>query len=117
MSKKSDFINYLEENFFNKANDIPEDIVTYWEAFKGKDGTNKPILTDNGKLSLKYMQDHQDMEMMKAKDMADGMVIASRTVSGSIRKLVTDGFVEKIGQNPVTYCLTEKGKKFNIDEV
>jgi hypothetical protein len=29
---------------------------------------------------------------------------------------VTDGYVEKIGQDPVMYLLTEKGKKVNIEE-
>ena len=32
-------------------------------------------------------------------------------VSGSIRKLVADGFVEKLGDEPVIYGITEKGKK------
>ena len=39
-----------------------------------------------------------------------GMFIASKSVSGAMRKLVTDGYVEKIGQNPVVYMITEKGK-------
>ena len=52
---------------------------------------------------LKYMQEN-----------ADGLFISSRTVSGSIRKLVTDGYVEKIGQDPVIYTLTEKGKNKEI---
>ena len=117
MSKKSEFIEYLENKFFSVEKEIPEDIVNYWEAFKGKDAANKPILTDNGKLILRYLQEHLDREMVKAKEIAEGMIVSSRTVSGAIRKLVEDGFVEKIGQNPVTYCLTEKGKNFNIDEV
>ena len=32
-----------------------------------------------------------------------------------MRKLVTDGFVEKIGQDPVMYSLTEKGKNIEIN--
>jgi DNA-binding PadR family transcriptional regulator len=32
-----------------------------------------------------------------------------------MRKLVTDGFVEKIGQDPVYYSITEKGKNITID--
>jgi predicted transcriptional regulator len=43
------------------------------------------------------------------------MIISSRKISGAIRKLVTDGFVDKYGQNPVIYSLTEKGKNFDID--
>lgn len=44
------------------------------------------------------------------------MVASSRQISGAIRKLVNDGYVNKIGQNPVIYSLTEKGINFNIEE-
>jgi predicted transcriptional regulator len=54
--------------------------------------------------------------MMKAKEIAEGMFISSRAVSGAMRKLVTDGFVEKVGQDPVMYILTEKGKNINIED-
>ena len=54
--------------------------------------------------------------MWKARDIAEGLFIGSRAVSGAIRKLVTDGFVEKIGQNPATYTLTVKGKNYIIEE-
>jgi Mn-dependent DtxR family transcriptional regulator len=51
-----------------------------------------------------------------AKGIGDELFISSRTVSGACRKLVTDGFVEKIGQNPVSYTLTEKGKNYKIND-
>ena len=41
--------------------------------------------------------------------------MSSRTVSGAMRKLVTDGFVEKIGQDPVMYTLTEQGKNIELN--
>jgi predicted transcriptional regulator len=43
------------------------------------------------------------------------MGLGSRSVSGAMRKLVSDGFCEKIGQDPVVYTITEKGKKFIIE--
>ena len=52
--------------------------------------------------------------MWKAKDIAEGLFISSRTVSGAMRKLVADGFVEKVGQDPTIYSLTENGKNINI---
>lgn len=75
---------------------------------------DKPVLTDNGKLVLDYMQ-KSDTPMFKARDIAEGLFISSRAVSGSLRKLVTDGFCEKVGQDPVVYALTEKGKNFIIE--
>ena len=74
----------------------------------------KPVITDNGKVILDYMQ-RVDTPMMKAKDIADGLLTSSRKVSGGLRKLVTDGFVEKVGKDPVIYALTEKGKNFVIE--
>ena len=54
--------------------------------------------------------------MWKARDIAEGLFISSRTVSGAMRKLVTDGFCEKVGADPVVYALTEKGKNYNIKD-
>lgn len=76
---------------------------------------DKPIITDNGKVILDYMQKATGTPIMKAKDIADGLLVSSRKVSGGLRKLVTDGFVEKVGKDPVIYALTEKGKNFIIE--
>lgn len=117
MTKKEKFIEAVEEAFFSKVNleELDSDIVLYWEAFKGKEEKEKPMFTDNGKLILKYLQENQSIPMWKAKDIAEGLFISSRTVSGAIRKLVTDGYVEKVGQDPVIYSLTENGKNIIID--
>lgn len=117
MSKKSEFIKYVESLMHDQMEPIemPEEARIYWEAFKGKTEIDKPVLTDNGKVVLKYMQDNLDTSMFKAKDIADGMGISSRTVSGAMRKLANDGFVEKLGQDPVIYALTDDGKNITID--
>ena len=121
MTKKEKFIEEVEEilkELMHVGGEDPfsEDSRAYWEAFKGKEETEKPMFTDNGKLILKYMQDHiSDMPMGKAKDIGEGLFISSRAVSGAIRKLVSDGYVEKIGQDPVVYALTENGKNIVIE--
>jgi predicted transcriptional regulator len=33
-----------------------------------------------------------------------------------MRKLVSDGYVEKIGADPVMYLITEKGKNINVED-
>ena len=76
---------------------------------------DKPVLTDNGKQILVYMREHEDIATWKAKDVAEGLFINSRGVSGALRTLVSDGFCEKMGESPVIYSLTEKGKNFVID--
>lgn len=116
MSKKQDFINYVEMNLMSKLNDeeVPENVRIYWEALKSKEEKEKPLFTDNGKLILQYMKDNQATETWKARDIAEGLFISSRTVSGAIRKLVNDGFVEKISKDPVIYSITDLGKTITI---
>lgn len=118
MTKKEEFINWIEE-IMNAAmtdwSDAPENARLYWEAFKGKAEEEKPAFTDNGKLIMKFLQENTDTPMWKARDIAEGLFISSRAVSGAMRKLVTDGFVEKVGQDPVIYSITEKGKNIEIN--
>ena len=113
MSLKQDFISYVESNF--STNPMPENLTEYWEKFKGgSSGGDKPQFTENGKKILTFLQDNADTKTWKSKDIADGMFISSRTVSGAIRKLVSDGYVEKVGQDPVIYSITEKGIETKI---
>jgi len=115
MSLKQNFISYVENNF--KTNPMPEDLIEYWEKFKGTSGSgDKPLFTENGKKILTFLQNHTDTKTWKAKDIAEELFISSRTVSGSIRKLVTDGYVEKVGQDPTIYCITEKGINIIIND-
>ena len=118
MSKKSKFVEFVEDALISKidVNDLDPDIVDYWTALKGGTDSEKPLFTDNGKIVLEYLKSLPDNHpAMKSKDIGEALFISSRTVSGAMRKLVTDGFVEKIGQDPVLYSLTEKGKNIEIN--
>lgn len=118
MSKKSKFVDYVNDNLFSKidVNEIDPDVLAYWDGLAGKEVAVKPIFTDNGKLVMKFMQTlPNDVEPRTAKVIAEEMCISSRTVSGCMRKLCEDGFAEKIGKEPTLYALTEKGKNINID--
>ena len=115
---KKEFLNFLN-NLMKAApevveNEMTDTIKAYIETLSGTSKEDKPLVTDNGKMILDYMQKTK-IPMMKAKDIGDGLMISGRTASGSLRKLVTDGFVEKVGKDPVIYALTEKGKNFIID--
>ena len=116
---KNEVVNFIEK--LMEANPtVTEELMTpiienYLTALRTQD--EKPEITDSGKLILGYMQENLSTTLLKSKDIAEGLFISSRAVSGSMRKLVTDGFVEKIGQNPALYSLTEKGKKYNINSV
>lgn len=119
MSKKQEFINYVKD-LIDATSEYPvpmsEDARLYWEAFCGTNDVEKPMFTDNGKLILKWMQENTSDPMLRAKDIAEGLFINSRAVSGAMRKLVTDGFVEKMGENPTIYSITEKGKNIKIED-
>ena len=119
MSKKSEFVEYVKSLISAQEGDpiVPtEDAQLYWEALQGAKDVDKPLFTDNGKLIMKFLQDNQTVPMWKAKDIADGLFISSRAVSGAIRKLVTDGFVEKVGQDPVVYSITDNGKNVKVED-
>ena len=119
MSKKIEFINYVEALMENQKSDsiiMNDDAKAFWDALCNDKGDDKPLFTDNGKLILKYLQENQDTPNWKARDIAEGLFISSRAVSGAMRKLVTDGFVEKVGQEPTIYSLTDNGKNIKIDE-
>lgn len=116
MTKKEKFIEMVDDLLSPiDLTEIDPEALEYWRIFKSSSDTSeKPILTDNGKIILKFLQDNQDTEVWKAKDIGDGLAISSRAVSGAIRKLCSDGFVEKVGQDPVVYTITNKGKEIEI---
>lgn len=117
MTKKEKFIKMVEELINAKdINELDKEAIEYFEMLKAVKETEKPKFTENGKKILTYMQNNKDTynNMFKAKDIGEGLFISSRAASGALRKLVTDNYVEKIGNEPVTYILTEKGININF---
>ena len=115
---KQEFINFVN-TLIEAAPEVAEQHMTenvkaYLDALTDKKN-EKPELTESGTLVLKWLQ-NAPAGIYKAKDIAEGLFVSSRNVSGAMRKLVTDGFVEKVGESPVLYALTEKGKEFKIED-
>lgn len=111
MSKKNAFIEEITKLLMDAPeNYLSEDALDFWNGLQAS-GSDKPQFTDNGKLVLQYMRDNKEQynNLFKAKDIGEGLGISSRTASGAMRKLVTDGYVEKIGNAPVVYSLTDTG--------
>ena len=119
MSKKQKFIEMVESLISNNVNvALDSEALEYFNILKAADINNdKPKFTENGKLVLKYMQENKDLRnnIFNAKEVGEGLGVSSRTASGAMRKLVTDGYVEKIGTNPVIYSLTVSGVEVNVD--
>lgn len=122
MSKKQKFIEMvdklLNELDVDEFSGLNAEALEYFNILKAADINNdKPKFTENGKLVLKYMQENKDLRnnIFNAKEVGEGLGVSSKTASGAMRKLVTDGYVEKIGASPVIYSLTICGIEVDVD--
>lgn len=116
MTKQQEFLNfwdYLTNDVAGEV-EVPANVQAYINALKGIDNIEKPAFTENGTNILKYLQS-APTAMYKARDIATGMGVSSKVVSGAMRKLVTDGYIEKVGKDPVVYMITDKGKEVNFE--
>lgn len=119
MSKKQEFIEFIEQ-LMEKANiteeNMSENVLFYWNVLKGPETTEeRPLFTENGKLVLGCLKNKPEIVFWKARDIGEELFISSRTVTGAMRKLVTDGYVEKIPGSPSVYTITEQGKNAQIN--
>jgi predicted transcriptional regulator len=117
---KKDFLEFLDNLMAaapeQTAKYMTDNAKTYVEALRmaSEEEKEKPEMTDNGKLILGYMQT-SNINALTAKRISEGILVSSRGVSGAMRKLVTDGYCEKVGTSPSVYILTEKGKNYKIN--
>lgn len=115
MANKDIFIQDIEDAINKGYLSLKEESLKYLEDLK-KNNSSKEM-TENGLKIILFMQENYDKysNIFKAKDIAEGLFMPPRSISGSMRKLLTDGYCEKTGKDPVCYLLTEKGKVFSID--
>lgn len=119
MTKKEAFIKMVEELMAPldmsklKEDNETKMAVEFFEELKSEKSTAgpKPEITENGAKILKYMQENYQKynNVFKSKEIGEGLFISSRSVSGSMKKLITEGFVNKIGTDPVAYEISQKG--------
>ena len=95
--------------------ELSESAMTYFESLKKDKGHSKAI-TENGIKILQYMQENWESRnnLFKAAEIGEGLFMSGRSVSGSMRKLVADGYVVKEGKDPVCYSITDSGKSFEL---
>lgn len=107
MTEKEKFIKMVEELISTIDVSKYSDEMNYFNSLKeAKEGG----LTENGEKILVFMKENKETynNLFKAKDIAEGINMSSKAVSGSMRKLVKDGYVNKVGKEPVIYELTHK---------
>ena len=119
MTNKELFIQEIEEILEDRSktfgNDgLSEGARAYFESLKVT--KEKPPFTENGAKVLSWMQEHymEYNNILKAKEIGDGLFCSSRTVSGSLRKLIDDGYVSKTEGTPTCYSLTDKGMTVTV---
>lgn len=69
--------------------------------------TKETGITEKGAAILEVMKANPN-EVFTAAAIGEKLGLTSRSVSGSMRKLVSNEYVEKVGQNPVCYQLLDK---------
>ena len=97
---------FLEEFEKNKEY-FSEESISYIETLKNEKNNNR--LTELNHLILDIMKENKDKydNSFSSKIIAEGLDTAAKKISGSIRKLVNLGLVEKTNENPVIYALRE----------
>ena len=125
MTKKEKFIEFVNE--LMEMVDINEwdeeerkdwkDAFDFFEELKNNKVKTAKEMTENGAKLLSWMQENVDKmsNVFTSKEAAEALFTSGRSIAGSMKKLVNDGYVEKTGKNPVQYSLTEIGKNYKID--
>ena len=120
MTKKEAFIKMVQEIIFDNVDNYNDYFKSedgklaqaYWADFQKASASNTKEMTDMGYKIICFMQENMEALPMLAKDIGDGIGTSGRSVASSMRKLADDGYVEKIGKDPTTYDLTDKGKEY-----
>lgn len=117
---KEDFVKFLEKlmdaNPELTESMMNENIKTYIDVLTKGETKDKPLFSDNGLVVFKFMRENKETTAWPAKAIAAEVNLTSKQVSGCARKLVNDGFLEKVSTNPVYYALSQKGKDFELVE-
>lgn len=117
MSEKEIFIKLIdvliEDADFDRYEDFSkeeiETALSFWEQYKAKKVSTAGKITENGKKILEWIKENTKNadDAFTSKEIAEALFTTGRAVAGSMRKLVTDGYIKKIGKDPIKYSLTE----------
>lgn len=116
MTNKELFIQEIEELVSTSCHRLSEGARAYFEQLKATPEKEKAPFTENGAKVLIWMQENYESynNILKAKEIGDGLFCSSRTVSGAMRKLITDGYVSKTEGTPTCYSLTALGMSVTV---
>ena len=123
MTKRDIFIQIVQTvifdsgETFNFSDKELNDALEFFEELKNNKVKNSNTITENGAKLLAWMQENQEKmsNIFTSKEAAEALFTSGRSIAGSMRKLTTDGYVEKTGKDPVKYSLTEAGKSYQLE--
>ena len=127
MTKKEAFIDLV--NYFFEDNDVRFEndekfqlAQEFFDDFKNNKIKNSGAMTENGIKLLSWMQENIEKmsNIFTSKEAAEALFTSGRSIAGSMKKLIKDGYVEKTGgfdfnKTPVKYSLTEAGKSYQLE--
>lgn len=115
--RKEIFIRTVESLFtkYTFEENIPQEALDFFEDYKKCQSSNKKKFTEKGMNILLAMREVNDW--ITASALGKQMDVSGRSVSGSMRKLVEDGYIEKQASNPAAYKITEKGMTCEFDNI
>lgn len=113
MTNKELFIEYVEAAF--DVLEPGDDVREFFSSFKSEPVA--PSFTENGYPIFEWMRNNANTynNIFTSKCIAEGLGCSSRSVSGAIRKLVSDGWVLKSDGKPATYSISEAGLAYTMD--
>ena len=114
--RKNIFIDTVETLFKTYPLSVPPEAADFFEDYKKAKGGNAKPFTEKGIAVLTALREIDDW--ITAKSLGEHMNVSGRSVSGTMKKLIADGYVEKREGTPASYRITESGKtcEFTIEE-
>ena len=105
------------DKYFNHITNLYEFSKEDFEEILKNVTPNQKGITENGLKILKVMKNNCEKynNIFTSKNIGEFLFMSPRSVSGSMKKLISDSYVEKIGANPVSYGLTDLGKNYKFD--
>lgn len=105
--RKNVFIETVENLFNAYPLNVPAEALEFFEDYKRGKSSNRKEITDKGIAIILALRENP--EWITAKALGEIMDVSGRSISGSMKKLVEDGYVEKRAGTPSAYKITEKG--------
>ena len=120
MTDKESFLDYVGRIIEEFDKDITktvhgDQVRRYWKVLLDGEETDKKV-TENGQKILIFMQENEEAmnNIFTAKEIAEALFVSGRSISGSMRKLFFVFYINKEGNNPVKYSLTDLGRNLSL---